>query len=165
VIEHAHAWNKDRKEGRHLCYKPSQQNQVHKHQCEEMETFLWRHVSTASAISVIKPEHSRRKPQLDRGCLAPPGWESLKSETVKCGHESRGTRAWEWLRWRGPAAIVNDRPIFSSERMLHKDNDHKCSVEKKNLLVVDLKGLGSKPPAVKYLTLTGVVQWFEISSF
>jgi hypothetical protein len=27
---------------------------------------------------------------------------------------------------QGPAAIVNDRSIFSSERMLHKDNDHKC---------------------------------------
>jgi hypothetical protein len=46
---------------------------------------------------------------------------SLESETVKCGHESRGTRTWEWVRWRGPAAIVNDRPMLSSERMLHKD--------------------------------------------
>jgi hypothetical protein len=46
--------------------------------------------------------------------LGPPGWGSLESETVKCGHESRGTRTWEWLRWRGPAAIVNERPILSS---------------------------------------------------
>jgi hypothetical protein len=30
----------------------------------------------------------------------PPGWGSLKSETVKWGHEPRGTRTWEWMRWR-----------------------------------------------------------------
>jgi hypothetical protein len=30
----------------------------------------------------------------------------------------------------GPAEIVKDRPILSSERMLHKDYDIKCSVEK-----------------------------------
>jgi hypothetical protein len=36
---------------------------------------------------------------------------NLESETVKYGHESYGT-----LRWRGPAAIVNDRPVLSSER-------------------------------------------------
>jgi hypothetical protein len=41
---------------------------------------------------------------------------SLKSETVKYGHESYGTLTRKWLRWRGPAAIVNDRPILSSER-------------------------------------------------
>jgi hypothetical protein len=28
--------------------------------------------------------------------------------------------------WRGPAAIVNDRPILSSERMLHTDYDREC---------------------------------------
>jgi hypothetical protein len=31
-----------------------------------------------------------------------------------------------------PATIVNDRPILSSGRMLHKDYDCKCGVEKKN---------------------------------
>jgi hypothetical protein len=36
VIEHAHAWNYDRKGGRNLCYKPSQQNQVHEYKCKEM---------------------------------------------------------------------------------------------------------------------------------
>jgi hypothetical protein len=33
-----------------------------------------------------------------------------QSETVKYGRESHGTRTREWLRWRGPAAIVNDKP-------------------------------------------------------
>jgi hypothetical protein len=47
-------------------------------------------------------------------CGGPPGWGGLASETVKCGHESRGTRTWEWLRWRRPAAIINDRPIHLS---------------------------------------------------
>jgi hypothetical protein len=41
---------------------------------------------------------------------------SLKSETVKYGHESYGTQTQKWLRWRGPVAIANDRPVLSSER-------------------------------------------------
>jgi hypothetical protein len=62
-----------------------------------------------------------------------PGLEvrgSLESENLKCAHESHGTRTGKWLRWREPTAIVNDRPILSSERMLHKDYNGKCSVEK-----------------------------------
>jgi hypothetical protein len=42
---------------------------------------------------------------------------SLEYETVKYGHEFYGTRTRTWLRWRGPAAIVNDRPVLSSERV------------------------------------------------
>jgi hypothetical protein len=53
----------------------------------------------------------------------PPGWRSLESETVKCGHEPRRTQIWEWLRWWRPAAIVNDRPVLSSGRVLRKDYD------------------------------------------
>jgi hypothetical protein len=44
---------------------------------------------------------------------------SLESETVKDGRESHGTRTLEWLRWRGPTTIVNDRPVLSSERAPH----------------------------------------------
>jgi hypothetical protein len=62
----------------------------------------------------------------------PPGWGSLEFETVNYGHESRGIRTREWLPWRRPAVIVKDRTILSSERMLHKDYDRKCSVEKEN---------------------------------
>jgi hypothetical protein len=47
------------------------------------------------------------------------------------------------MRWRRSAVIVNDRLILSSERMLHKDYDRKCSIEK-NILAVSLKGLGAK---------------------
>jgi hypothetical protein len=57
--------------------------------------------------------------------------ESLESETVKYGRESHGTRIRIWMCWWGPAAIANDRPILSSERMLYKDYDRRCSVEKK----------------------------------
>jgi hypothetical protein len=60
------------------------------------------------------------------------GWGSLESETVKYGHESRGTRTRQCLLWLGPAAIVNDRLILSLERMLHKDYDREGSVGKKN---------------------------------
>jgi hypothetical protein len=41
---------------------------------------------------------------------------SLESETVKYGRESHGTRTPEWLRCHRPAAVVNDRPVLSSER-------------------------------------------------
>jgi hypothetical protein len=47
------------------------------------------------------------------------------------------------MRWRRPAAIVNDRLILSSERMLYKDYDRRCSIEEKNL-AMSLKGLGAK---------------------
>jgi hypothetical protein len=47
------------------------------------------------------------------------------------------------MPWRRPAAIVNDRPILSSERMLYKDYDRRCLIEKK-ILAVSLKGIGAK---------------------
>jgi hypothetical protein len=46
--------------------------------------------------------------------------ESLKSETVKYGHESQGTRTRERLRWRGLAASTKERPVLSSERAPRK---------------------------------------------
>jgi hypothetical protein len=45
-----------------------------------------------------------------------PGWRSVESETVKFGHVSHGTRTREWLRWRGPAAVVKERPVLSRQR-------------------------------------------------
>jgi hypothetical protein len=42
-----------------------------------------------------------------------------------------------------PSIFIKDRPILSSEKMLHKDYDRKGSVAKKNLVVI-LKGLGVK---------------------
>jgi hypothetical protein len=69
---------------------------------------------------------------------------SLKCETVKYGRKSQGTRTRETLRWRIPAAIINDRPILPLERMLHKDYNRKCSVRKLNYCVVSVKGLGAK---------------------
>jgi hypothetical protein len=43
----------------------------------------------------------------------------LESHTVKYGRESQGTGTRELLRWRGPVAIANDRPVLSSERAPH----------------------------------------------
>jgi hypothetical protein len=57
---------------------------------------------------------------------------SLESETVKYCRQSHGTRIGEWMRWQGPAAIVNDRHY-----------DRRCSIEKK-ILAVSLKRLGAK---------------------
>jgi hypothetical protein len=42
-----------------------------------------------------------------------------------------------------PSIFVRDKPIFSSERMLHKDYYRRSSVEKK-ILVVGLMGLDAK---------------------
>jgi hypothetical protein len=46
---------------------------------------------------------------------------SLKSETVKYGRESQGTRTRERLRWQGSEAYTKDRPVLSSERAPHKN--------------------------------------------
>jgi hypothetical protein len=43
---------------------------------------------------------------------------SLKSETVKYGCESQGTRTKERLPWQGH---IKDRPVLSSERAPHKN--------------------------------------------
>jgi hypothetical protein len=43
-----------------------------------------------------------------------------------------------------PSIFVRDKPIFSSERMLHKDYYRSSSAEKKKNLVVGLKGLDAK---------------------
>jgi hypothetical protein len=45
---------------------------------------------------------------------------SLKSETVKYGLKSQGTRSQGRLRWEGPTAYTKDRPVLSSERAPHK---------------------------------------------
>jgi hypothetical protein len=51
---------------------------------------------------------------------------SLKSETVKYGHDSQGTRTQEiLLRCRGPAAYTKGGPALSLERAPEK-NDHNC---------------------------------------
>jgi hypothetical protein len=42
--------------------------------------------------------------------------------------------------WRGPATVVNDRPILLLQGMLHKDYENKCSVGKE-LLAVSLSEL------------------------
>jgi hypothetical protein len=43
-----------------------------------------------------------------------------------------------------PSIFTQDKPIFSSKRMLLKDYDRKGSVAKKKSLVVNLKGLDAK---------------------
>jgi hypothetical protein len=41
--------------------------------------------------------------------------------TIKYGLESRGIQTRAGLRWRGPAATVNYRPVFSSETALQNN--------------------------------------------
>jgi hypothetical protein len=47
--------------------------------------------------------------------------------------------------WQRPGLFIWDNPIFLSEKTLHKDYDWKGSVvQKKNPLIMSLKGLGVK---------------------
>jgi hypothetical protein len=62
--------------------------------------------------------------------------------------------------------LIRDKSIFSSERVLHKDDDCKGSVTKKKTLGVSLKGLDAKtklivgkPPVIQLLWVeTGLSQ-------
>jgi hypothetical protein len=47
--------------------------------------------------------------------------KSLNSETIKYGHETKGTRTQEGMRWRRSVAHTKDRPVLSSERAPHKN--------------------------------------------
>jgi hypothetical protein len=62
---------------------------------------------------------------------------SLESETVNYGREFHWTRSREWLRWREPAAIVNDRPVLSSERERERptSTNSQLSDSNKNLVL------------------------------
>jgi hypothetical protein len=53
---------------------------------------------------------------------------SLKSETVKYGRKSQGTRTRKRLSWQGPAAYTEDRPVLSSKRAPHKRQDRNCQI-------------------------------------
>jgi hypothetical protein len=53
------------------------------------------------------------------------------------GHESDCTG-------EGQQQLKKDRPILLSERMLHKDYNRKCLIEKNETLVVSLKELVAK---------------------
>jgi hypothetical protein len=92
---------------------------------------------------------------------------SLESERVKYGRESHRTLTREWMPRRGPAAIVNDRPILSSERLLYTDYDSRCSIEKKFWSSV-LRGSAPRRTASRKVTLTDCdserVQWVQYSA-
>jgi hypothetical protein len=39
---------------------------------------------------------------------------------MRCGHEFRGTRNQEWLRWRVPAAIAENRSLVREGAQRHE---------------------------------------------
>jgi hypothetical protein len=69
---------------------------------------------------------------------------SLKSETVKYGHEYQGTRTRERLRWQGPAAHTKDRLALSSERAPHGNKSVTVKQQKKYLVMSSRWGLDTK---------------------
>jgi hypothetical protein len=82
---------------------------------------------------------------------------NLEPERVKYGRESHGTQTRGWMRWRGPAANVNDRPILSSEdMMLYCIRTMAASVQLRKKSGRESQGarrqdelIGSKPSVVK----------------
>jgi hypothetical protein len=158
-----HTWTRSQmKRWRGTCDKPGQglrprDEEAATTHLDKSQMKRWRGIHDTPGQGLRWRGEEASTTHLDKDSGDPPGWGSLESETVKCGHESRGTRTWEWLRWRGPAAIVNYRPMLSSEKLLHKDYNRKCSVGKIKLLVVSLKGLVAK--ASRKVTLTLNFQW------
>jgi hypothetical protein len=65
-------------------------------------------------------------------CIAKARILQLHAACAKCTLDER------------PSIFIRDKPIFSSERMLHKDYCRKYSVAGKESLVVGLKGLDDK---------------------
>jgi hypothetical protein len=59
--------------------------------------------------------------------------------TIKYGLESCGNQTRAGMRWRGPAATVNYRPVLSSERTLKITNPQlsKENIKEKDKLVAD----------------------------
>jgi hypothetical protein len=56
--------------------------------------------------------------------------ESLESEAVKYGRESQGIGTREWLRWRSPAEIVNDKRSLVRERARNQQSSNGLTVIK-----------------------------------
>jgi hypothetical protein len=54
---------------------------------------------------------------------------SLRSETVKYGRQSQGTRARERLRWQGPAANTKDRPRPLVREGAPRKQERNCQAE------------------------------------
>jgi hypothetical protein len=111
---------------------------INTHSWQQKRCFLWIHpwdYISSPAWSHLKYSHVEAGSNTSTVALRVVGGNekaSLESETVKYCCESHGTQNQEWMHWWGPAAIVNDRPILLSGRMLYKDYDQRCSFEKKN---------------------------------
>jgi hypothetical protein len=80
---------------------------------------------------------------------------SLKSETVKYGRKSQGTRTWERLRWQGPAAHTKDRPVFSSARAPHGNKN--VTVKQKYISGHDPGGARHQDLLTDWLTISRIV--------
>jgi hypothetical protein len=74
----------------------------------------------------------------------------LESETVKYGRKSHRTQTQEWLHWPGPAAIVNDRPILSSETAPHIN---KFATDSNKNLIVSPKWVLCEYSTTNWLTV------------
>jgi hypothetical protein len=81
---------------------------------------------------------------------------SLKSERVKYGSESQGTRTWERLRWLGPVVYIKDRPVRLSERASHKKQNRNCQT------VINI--WGSTPRLTGWLPVSSnmTLTWLEL---
>jgi hypothetical protein len=90
-----------------------------------LATKLVSRVCKGQEMCFYHPEHTDIKKNSDkptrlpgRCCTESSTGGVLRIGTMKYGLEFRGTQTRAGLRWRSPAAIVNYRPVLSSERAL-----------------------------------------------
>jgi hypothetical protein len=76
---------------------------------------------------------------------------NLKSETVKYGHESQGTRTRERLRWRGQQHIQKTDPSSSQRGCQRKTRPY---LSKSNKYLVMSPRWGSTPRLTDWLTVS-----------
>jgi hypothetical protein len=83
---------------------------------------LYNSDSSSENSAVTRVEAGSNTSTVTMGVVGGDEKGSLEYETVKYGHENKGTRTQEALLWRGPVACTKDRPVISSERALHKSS-------------------------------------------
>jgi hypothetical protein len=86
---------------------------------------------------------------------------SLESETVKYGHEARGTRTREWLRWRGQQKLQTTDPPCR-QRGRPTSTNPKLSDINKNLVLDPTWGI--TPREIVRLTVGCNITDFELVS-
>jgi hypothetical protein len=99
-----------------------------------------------------EPQEAQRQGALIGGKPPVANWLWLEPETVKYGRKSLETRTWEWLNWRGPTAIVNNKLILLPEAVPHQQTRNYLTVRR---IWPRAPAGASKPKETGLLTICG----------